>query len=46
MVLNMLYDTNKVYSKREVAKNLKLDGFPFDVISKNTGIPLEEVATL
>ena len=31
---------------RQIAKNLKSDGFPFDAISKNTGVPLEEVATL
>ena len=30
----------------EIARNLKSDGFPFDVISKNTGIPLDEVAAL
>jgi len=29
-----------------IAKNLKLDGFPFEVISKNTGVPLEEVEAL
>jgi len=32
--------------KLEVARNLKLDGFPFDVISKNTGVPLDKVAAL
>jgi predicted transposase/invertase (TIGR01784 family) len=32
--------------KREVAKNFKRDGFPFDIISKNTGVPLEEIAAL
>lgn len=32
--------------QREIAKNLKLDGIPMDVIAKNTGLTLEEVEKL
>ena len=31
---------------RKIAKGLKLDGFPLDAISKNTGIPMEELIAL
>ena len=33
-------------AKREVAKTLKLDGFPPEAISKSTGVPLDEVIAL
>ena len=32
--------------QHEIAKNLKLDGIPMDVIAKNTGLTLEEVEKL
>ena len=32
--------------EREIAKNLKTSGIPFDVIAKNTGLTLKEVAEL
>ena len=31
---------------REIAKGFKKDGFPLDAISRNTGIPMEELLTL
>jgi len=39
-------ESAELRGKRMVAKNLKLDGFPFEVISRNTGIPLEEIVAL
>ncbi len=32
--------------KREIAKNFKKSGIPFDVIARNTGLTLKEVETL
>ena len=32
--------------EREIAKNFKTSGIPFDVIAKNTGLTLKEVAEL
>ena len=32
--------------KREIAKNFKKSGIPFDVIAKNTGLTIEEVSEL
>ena len=32
--------------KREIAKNFKASGIPIDVIAKNTGLTLKEVAEL
>jgi protein-disulfide isomerase-like protein with CxxC motif len=32
--------------ERKVARNLKADGFPSEVIAKNTGLSIAEVAAL
>ena len=38
--------SGELRARREVAKSLKYDGFPLDVIARNTGFSIEELAAL